>query len=147
MKEYKAKIREEEVKNILREGFFQEYDATPILGDIDFAVTLKTKERELFDKEFFLWAEAKRNPKDDLIDSFIQLIITIGKAKAHEKWYPPFYIGAFDYMHRGTDPMCTDPVCTDPVCTLISNKESRNCPLISCGRLDKIEKMKNEALN
>lgn len=90
------KIREEEVKNVLREDFFKEYDATPILGDIDFAVTLKTKERELFDKEFFLWAEAKRNPKDDLIDSFIQLIITIGKAKAHEKWFPPFYLGAFD---------------------------------------------------
>ena len=89
-------IREEEVKNILREDFFKDYDATPILGDIDFAVTLKTTGEELFDKEFFLWAEAKRNPKEELIDSFVQLVITIGKAKTHEKLLPPYYLGAFD---------------------------------------------------
>ena len=35
------KIREEEVKNIIRQEFFQDYDATPILGDLDFAVTTK----------------------------------------------------------------------------------------------------------
>lgn len=35
------KIREEEVKNKIRQEFFQDYDATPILGDIDFAVTTK----------------------------------------------------------------------------------------------------------
>lgn len=35
------KIREEEVKNRIRQEFFQDYDATPILGDIDFAVTTK----------------------------------------------------------------------------------------------------------
>lgn len=34
------KIREEEVKNKIRQEFFQDYDATPILGDIDFAVTI-----------------------------------------------------------------------------------------------------------
>lgn len=49
------KIREEEVKNRVREDFFQDYDATPVLGDIDFAVTLKrTKETEIFDREYFL---------------------------------------------------------------------------------------------
>lgn len=35
-------MREEEVKNKLRQDFFQDYDATPILGDIDFAVTIKS---------------------------------------------------------------------------------------------------------
>ena len=39
------KIREEEVKNIIRQEFFQDYDATPILGDIDFAVTIKNQVR------------------------------------------------------------------------------------------------------
>ena len=54
------KIREEEVKNRIRQEFFQDYDATPILGDIDFAVTTKkSSEGELFDQEYFLWAEAK----------------------------------------------------------------------------------------
>lgn len=54
------KIREEEVKNKIRQEFFQDYDATPILGDIDFAVTTKrSSEDELSDQEYFLWAEAK----------------------------------------------------------------------------------------
>lgn len=39
------KIREEEVKNKIRQEFFQDYDATPILGDIDFAVTIKNQVR------------------------------------------------------------------------------------------------------
>ena len=51
------KIREEEVKNIIRQEFFQDYDATPILGDIDFAVTTKRSSGdELSDQEYFLWA-------------------------------------------------------------------------------------------
>ena len=41
------KIREEEVKNKIRQEFFQDYDATPILGDIDFAVTTKKSSRIL----------------------------------------------------------------------------------------------------
>lgn len=47
------KIREEEVKNRIRQEFFQDYDATPILGDIDFAVTTKkSSEGEIFDQEY-----------------------------------------------------------------------------------------------
>lgn len=91
------KIREEEVKNRVREDFFQDYDATPVLGDIDFAVTLKrTKETEIFDREYFLWAEAKAGTEEDIYASFVQLIITIGKAKAHESHLPPHFLGAFD---------------------------------------------------
>ena len=89
-------IQEEEIKNRLRDDFFKEYDATLIIGRIDFAVTLRTDGNDLFDKEYFLWAEAKRSPKEDLLDSFIQLIITIGKAKTHEKLLPPHFLGAFD---------------------------------------------------
>jgi hypothetical protein len=89
-------ILEEEIKNRLRDDFFKDYDASPIIGKIDFAVTLKTEGEELFDKEYFLWAEAKRSPKEELVDSFIQLVITIGKAKTHEKLLPPHYLGAFD---------------------------------------------------
>ena len=52
------KIREEEVKNIIRQEFFQDYDATPILGDIDFAVTTKkSSEGGLFDQEYFFIAK------------------------------------------------------------------------------------------
>lgn len=70
------KIREEEVKNKIRQEFFQDYDATPILGDIDFAVTTKrSSEDELSDQEYFLWAEAKAGNTEDIYASFVQLII------------------------------------------------------------------------
>ena len=91
------KIREEEVKNRIRQEFFQDYDATPILGDIDFAVTTKkSSEGEPFDQEYFLWAEAKAGNTEDIYASFVQLIITIGKAHTHESYLPPRYLGAFD---------------------------------------------------
>lgn len=91
------KIREEEVKNKIRQEFFQDYDATPILGDIDFAVTTKkSSEDELSDQEYFLWAEAKAGNTEDIYASFVQLIITIGKAHTHESYLPPRYLGAFD---------------------------------------------------
>lgn len=94
-----ATIREEEIKNILRERFFSDYDATHILGDVDFAVTSRRKnpdQTELFEREWFLWAESKKGSSHSLIDSFIQLIITIGKAHTHEKHIPPMFLGAFD---------------------------------------------------
>ena len=52
-----SRTREEEVKNRIRDQFFQEYDATPIIGDIDFAVTLCQPEElpELFDSEYLLF--------------------------------------------------------------------------------------------
>ena len=91
------KIREEEVKNKIRQEFFQDYDATPILGDIDFAVTTKrSSEDELSDQEYFLWAEAKAGNTEDIYASFVQLIITIGKAHTYESYLPPRYLGAFD---------------------------------------------------
>ena len=96
MPEITNNILEEEIKNRLRDDFFKDYDANPIIGKIDFAVTLKSEGEELFEKEYFLWAEAKRNPKEELVDSFVQLVITIGKAKTHEKLLPPRFLGAFD---------------------------------------------------
>ena len=93
-----SRTREEEVKNRIRDQFFQEYDATPVIGDIDFAVTLRQNEGqpEFFDREYFLWAEAKAGTKEDILASFVQLIITIGKARTHEKLLPPRFLGAFD---------------------------------------------------
>ena len=37
---YQTNLREEEIKNRLRHDSFDAYDATPILGNIDFAVAL-----------------------------------------------------------------------------------------------------------
>ena len=89
--------REEEVKNRLRQDFFGDYDATKQLGDIDFAVKLKDGgERQMFDDEYFLWAEAKAGTEADVYASFVQLIMTIGKARTYEQHLPPRYLGAFD---------------------------------------------------
>ncbi len=97
MPQYNPNILEEELKNQLRIDFFSDYDATPILGKVDFAVANKqTADFELFDREFFLWAESKKGTKEDILESFIQLIITIGKAKTHEQIVPPRLLGAFD---------------------------------------------------
>ena len=91
--------REEEIKNALRDSLFSAYDATHTLGNVDFAVTSRHEnptQQELFECEWYLWAEAKKGTSHSLIDSFVQLIITIGKAHTHEKYLPPMFLGAFD---------------------------------------------------
>ena len=63
------KIREEEVKNKIRQEFFQDYVATPILGDIDFAVTTKrSSEDELSDQEYFFIAKDIAQVTDQKIE-------------------------------------------------------------------------------
>ena len=43
-----------------------------------------------------LWAEAKKGAKAVLEESFVQLVITIGKAHTFEHHLPPRFLGAFD---------------------------------------------------
>lgn len=63
------KIREEEVKNKIRQEFFQDYDATPILGDIDFAVTTKKSSKdELSDQEYLFIAKDIAQVTDQKIE-------------------------------------------------------------------------------
>ncbi len=77
------KLREESLKNAVRDDFFKDFAYTQ-LGNIDFVI------------ESFLWAEAKQGKSHDIFESFVQLILTIGKEKTFEKYLPPKYIGAFD---------------------------------------------------
>ena len=110
---YPTHITEEELKNRVREDFFSPnpqseaikldkeqkaflkmLDSTQILGRIDFCVSYQA--RTLFQPINFLWAEAKRGNKSDIIESFIQLILTIGKEKTYENHLPPLFLGAFD---------------------------------------------------
>lgn len=69
-------------------------DSTQILGRIDFCISYNAK--TLFQPINFLWAEAKKGNKSDIIESFIQLILTIGKEKTYENNLPPLFLGAFD---------------------------------------------------
>lgn len=92
-------IREEELKNKIAQIYFQPFDCTKIIGNIDFCVTTQqpthAKNDPLFETESLLWAEAKKG-KSDIYNSLVQLILTIGKARTFDKQLPPAFLGAFD---------------------------------------------------
>ena len=98
MAKYDLSIREEELKNLVRDDWFGNYDGKKIIGNIDLSVCVPSKpsQLELFDLEFFLWAEAKKGNKEDIDDSLVQLLITIMKARTYNDYTSPLYLGAFD---------------------------------------------------
>ncbi len=87
-------IREEELKNKVGADWFKQFDTTEIIGNIDF--TLLPKQESLFGRAPLLWAEAKTGDFD-IITMFVQLILTIGKARTFDKTLPPAFLGAFDF--------------------------------------------------
>lgn len=87
-------VRESEVKNRIRQEYFSEYDWTKALGDIDLTVCSNP---QLGSQQItYLWAETKNGTKRDIYESFIQLILTIGKARTYESEMPPYFLGAAD---------------------------------------------------
>ena len=89
-------IREEELKNKIGVDWFKVFDTTEILGNIDF--TVFPKQNKLFDgREPLLWAEAKTG-NFDVTTMFVQLVLTIGKARTFDKTLPPAFLGAFDFQ-------------------------------------------------
>jgi len=88
-------IREEELKNKIAQDYFWQYDCTKIIGNVDFCVCMHQSQKELFEQESLLWAEAKKE-SSDIYKSFVQLILTIGKARTFDKNLPPAFLGAFD---------------------------------------------------
>lgn len=98
MAKYDLSIREEELKNLVRDDWFGKYDGHKIIGNIDLSVCVPTDslQLEIFDLDFFLWAEAKKGNKEDIDDSLVQLMITIMKARTYDEYLPPLYLGAFD---------------------------------------------------
>ena len=102
---YANALREEELKNKVAADFFKDYDGTKIIGNVDFCIAKITdksggKQKLLFDEsamtQSLLWAEAKRGKRQNIYESFVQLIMTIGKARTFEKYLPPVFLGAFD---------------------------------------------------
>lgn len=88
-------IREEELKNKVAKDYFWIYDSTKIVGNVDFCICMHQSEKELFEQESLLWAEAKKG-SSDIYNSIVQLILTIGKARTFDKFLPPPMLGAFD---------------------------------------------------
>ena len=87
-------IREEELKNKVGCDWFNHFDTTEIIGNIDFSVF--PKQTSLFGRVPLLWAEAKTGDYD-VPTMFVQLILTIGKARTFDKTLPPAFLGAFDF--------------------------------------------------
>lgn len=87
-------IREEELKNKVGADWFKQFDTTEILGNIDF--TVFPQQDNLFGRTPLLWAEAKTGIFD-VATMFVQLILTIGKARTFDKTMPPAFLGAFDF--------------------------------------------------
>lgn len=98
---------EESIKLKLSRDYFKDYDATDIVGHIDYAVAIVKDKADRFETEYLLWAESKKGNKADLYESFVQLILTIGKEKPHDKYVPPAYLGAFDAEKIAFIPFCT----------------------------------------
>ena len=92
---YPVRAPEEQVKACVAKDFFSAYDATNFIGKIDFTVAEKVDGAPLM-RPYLLWAEAKKGTNHDIDESFVQLILTVGKEKTHEHNLPPRYLGAFD---------------------------------------------------
>lgn len=92
---YEINIREEELKNKIANDYFWLYDCTKIIGNVDFCVSMHQSDKEHFDQESLLWAEAKKGISD-IYKSLVQLILTIGKARTFDKYMPPAFLGALD---------------------------------------------------
>jgi len=65
-------------------GFMQEVDR------IDFVIT------DISDRHL-IWAETKKNTADT-VEMFVQLILTIGKARTFDRYNPPPFLCVFDYQ-------------------------------------------------
>jgi hypothetical protein len=87
-------IREEELKNKVGADWFRSFDTTEILGNVDF--TVFPKQDNIFGRTPLLWAEAKTG-NFDVVTMFVQLVLTIGKARTFDKTLPPAFLGAFDF--------------------------------------------------
>jgi hypothetical protein len=94
---YPLNIREEELKNRVGKDFFEQYDTTKIIGNIDFCVAVPDNDTLFKDEtESLVWAEAKEGTSHSITHSFVQLILTIGKARTFDHYLPPQYLAAFD---------------------------------------------------
>ncbi|MDO4707673.1 MAG: hypothetical protein Q4A61_04540 [Porphyromonadaceae bacterium] len=90
---YYAGLREEEIKNKVGAEWFAHLDTTAIIGNIDFAAF--PAQQHLFEQAPLLWAEAKAG-RVDVVTMFVQLILTIGRARTFDRMLPPPFLGAFD---------------------------------------------------
>ncbi len=88
MSYYPTDILEEELKNKIANDWFAKYDTTKIIGKVDFCVCVGELN--------LIWGEAKRGTSHDIYESFVQLLLTIGKEKTFDDYMPATFLCAFD---------------------------------------------------
>ena len=93
---YPLSAPEAQVRNCVAQDWFAAYDTTKVLGNIDFAVAVAETAQATIMTRWLLWAELKKGISYDIDDSFVQLILTIGRARTFDIELPPRYLGAFD---------------------------------------------------
>jgi hypothetical protein len=86
-----SNIREETLKNKRAHDFFDKFNCTEIIKNIDFSVK--------YNDRYLLWAEAKKS-SSDIHKSIAQLVLTIGKARTFDEILPPPFLGCFDTKKR-----------------------------------------------
>lgn len=84
---YSLNLREEELKNKVAKDFFENFDTTRIVGNVDFCVC--------YNEINYLFCEAKAGICDNLA-SLVQLILTLGKNRICDTILPPAFLGAFN---------------------------------------------------
>ena len=93
---YYGNILEEELKLKVARDLFTRLDCTQIIGRVDFCVSLPADPLGPNETESLLWAEAKQGTSHPIEESFIQLIMTLGRERPQDTHLPPMFIGAFD---------------------------------------------------
>ena len=89
-------VKEDEVKARVARDWFAAYDTTQYIGNIDFAVAVAETAQDTLMANWLLWAEAKKGISYNIDESFVQLIMTIGRARTFDRQLPPRYLAAFD---------------------------------------------------
>ena len=86
-------IPEEELKARVGQDWFHKFDFSVITGNIDFSLYPKAKGQG--ERLPLLWAEAKTGDYD-LAAAFVQLVLTLGRARTFASILPPAWLAAFD---------------------------------------------------
>ena len=97
---YYGNILEEELKNKVAQDLFEWFDTTQIIGRIDFCVSIPADPLGLNEAESLLWAEAKKGTSHDIYESFIQLILTLGKERPQDTILPPAFFRSHKHSVR-----------------------------------------------
>ena len=86
-------LTKQALKNKLARDYFSAYDCKQIIECLDFCVAPIGQNNQT--QSPFFWAKVKEDPSD-LLQTLVQVLLNLGKARTFDKQLPPSFIGAFD---------------------------------------------------